>query len=98
MSVTSHPVVVEEVTDPVELAKARLQRQRFDRNEAWLQAHISQVYSQYRGRFICIAGEELFASDSAQQAIELATAAHPDDDGWFTRFIPPVKLPGVYAI
>jgi hypothetical protein len=30
---------MEEVTDPVELAKARAQRKRFDRNAAWLQAH-----------------------------------------------------------
>ena len=30
-----HAIVMEEVTDPVELAKARAQRERFDRNAAW---------------------------------------------------------------
>ena len=30
------PIVMEEVTDPEELAKARAQRERFDRNSAWL--------------------------------------------------------------
>ena len=37
------PMVMEEVTDPEELAKARVQRARFDRNSAWLQAHAKEV-------------------------------------------------------
>src|SRR2546426_1132511 len=37
------PMVMEEVTDPEELAKARMQRARFDRNSAWLQAHAKEV-------------------------------------------------------
>ena len=35
-------VVMEEVTDPEELAKARAQDKRFERNSAWLQAHIPE--------------------------------------------------------
>ncbi len=31
-----HPLVMEEVTEPEELAQAQAQRQRFDRNAAWL--------------------------------------------------------------
>ena len=38
------PLVMEEMTDPQELAKARAQRERFDRNAAWLQAHAVEVY------------------------------------------------------
>lgn len=57
-------VVMEEVTDPEELAKARAQRERFDRNSAWLQAHAAEVYTHYRGQCICIAGEELFVNGS----------------------------------
>ena len=97
MSVTTHTLTLEEVTDPHELERARRQRERFNRNEAWLQAHIPEVYSQHRGGFICIAGEELFAADSALEAIALATQAHPEDDGWFTRYIPLKKMAGVYA-
>lgn len=91
-------IEMEEVTDPEELNKARRQRERFDRNAAWLQAHISEVYTQHRGKYICIAGEELFVADTAKEVIAQATAAHPDDDGWFTRFIPKEKVPRVYAI
>ena len=89
--------VMEEITDPGELAKARLQRERFDRNAAWLQAHAPQIYVQYRGKCICIAGEELFVADTPEEALASATAAHPGDDGNFLRYIPQERLDRVYA-
>ncbi len=91
-------IAMEEVDDPEELAKARQQRKQFDRNAAWLQTHISEIYSQHRGKCICIAGEELFVANTAKEAIALATMAHPDDDGWFTRYIPKEKVARIYAI
>ena len=91
------PIVMEEVTDPEELAKARAQRERFDRNSAGLQAHIAEIYARYRGKCICIAGEELFVADTPEEALALATAAHPEDDGRFLRYIPREKLDRIYA-
>ena len=91
------PIVMEEVTHPEELAKARAQRQRFDRNSAWLQAHVAEIYTRYRGKCICIAGEELFVADTPEEALALATAAHPEDDGRFLRYIPREKLDHIYA-
>jgi len=91
------PIVMEEVTDPEELAKARAQRERFDRNSAWLQGHITEIYARYRGKCICIAGEELFVADTPNEALALATAAHPEDDGRFLRDIPREKLDRIYA-
>ena len=91
------PIVMEEVTDPEELAKAQAQRQRFDRNSAWLQAHVAEIYTRYRGKCICIAGEELFVADTPEEALALATAAHPEDDGRFLRYIPREKLDRSYA-
>ena len=90
-------VTMEIVTDPVELAKARAQRARFDRNAAWLQAHAHEVYPMCRGKYMCIAGEELFIGDTVQEAIAAAKAAHPDDDGRFFRFIPKKNLPSIYG-
>jgi hypothetical protein len=81
-------IVMEEVTDPEALAKARTQRQRFDRNSAWLQAHATEVYTRYRGTCVVIAGEELFAANTPEEARALAAAAHPEDDGSFIRYIP----------
>jgi hypothetical protein len=60
-------IVMEEITDLEELAKARMQRARFDRNTAWLQAHVAEVYPSYRGKCICIAGEELFVADTPEE-------------------------------
>jgi hypothetical protein len=91
------PLVVEAITDPEELAKARLQRKRFDRNSAWLQAHAREVYTRYRGKCVCVAGEELFVADTPEEALALAAAAHPEDNGSFLRYIPREKLDRIYA-
>ena len=91
------PIVMEDVIDPEELAKARAQRKRFDRNAAWLQAHASEVYPRYRGKCICIAGEELFVADTPEEAMALASAAHPEDDGSFVHYIPRDKVARIYA-
>ena len=86
------PIVMEEVTDPVELAKAQAQWERCDRNTAWLQAHASEIYTRYRGKCICIAGEELFVADTPEEVLTLAKAAHPEDDGRFVHYIPREQL------
>jgi hypothetical protein len=91
------PLVMEEVTDPAELARARAQRERFDRNAAWLQAHAAEVYARYRGKCICIAGQELFVADTPEEAIAQAKAAHPKDDGSFVHYIPREKAARIYA-
>src|SRR5947208_14727245 len=90
-----HLKTMVEVTDPEELARARAQRERFDRNAAWLQAHASEVYS-HRGKFICVAGEALFVADSAPEALAMGKAAHPDDDGSFVQYVPLEKLARIY--
>ena len=91
------PLVMEEITEPEELAKARAQRERFDRNSAWLQAHAAEIYRCYRGKCICVAGEELFVADTPEQALALGAAAHPEDDGSFLRYIPREKIDRIYA-
>jgi hypothetical protein len=91
------PIVMEEVTDPEELERAHAQDERFDRNSAWLQAHVDEVYTRYRGKCVVIAGEELFAADTPEEAWALATAAHPEDDGSFIRYIPRDNAARIYA-
>jgi len=85
-------MVMEEITDPAALAKARAHRARFDRNSAWLQAHAKEVYTRYRGKCVVIAGAGLFAADTPEEAWGLAAAAHPEDDGSFMRYIPREKV------
>ena len=57
-------IVVQELTDSGKNALAQGRRERFDRNSAWLQAHIKEVYWRYRGKCVVIAGEEPFAADT----------------------------------
>lgn len=89
------PVQLEIVTDPDELASARVQDEQFDRNSAWLKAHAADVYSTHRGRCICISGEELFVADTPEEVLALAKAAHPDDQGSILRYIPQDKVPRI---
>jgi hypothetical protein len=91
------PIIMEEVTDPEELAKARALDERFDRNVAWLQAHAADIYDRYRGKCICIAGEELFVADTPEEVLAQAKAAHPEDNGFFIRYIPREKMARIYA-
>jgi hypothetical protein len=96
MSDATPKVEIYEITDPVEVAKAEAQHERFERNWDWLEAHASEVYS-HRGKFICIAGQDLFVGDSIQDVVARAKAAHPDDDGRLTRYIPKERGPRIYA-
>jgi hypothetical protein len=90
------PVVMEVVTDPVEIAEANAQREQAERNCDWLEAHASEVYS-HRGKIICIAGQELFVGDTVEEVVARAKAAHPEDKGLFTRIIPKERGPRNYG-
>jgi hypothetical protein len=89
-------IVMEIVTDPMELAKARARREQFDRNLDWFQAHALEIGAVCRGKFICIAGQELFTADTAQEVLALATAAHPQDEGRFIEYIPRERMVRIY--
>ncbi len=83
------PITMEEVTDPEELAQARARDERFARNSAWLQAHATEIYTQYRGKCICVAGEELFIADTPEEVLAQARTAHPEEAGSILiRYIP----------
>lgn len=96
MTVQQPSVIMEEVVDPVELAKARAQDERFARNWAWFEAHASEIYAIHRGKCLCVSGEELFVADTPEEALAMATTAHPEDDGRFTRIIPQEKVARIY--
>ena len=90
-------IVMEEVTDPVELAKAFAQDARFEKNWSWFEAHAAEIYAQHRGKCLCVAGQELFVADTPSEVLALARAAHPDDDGLFTGYIPKERTYRIYA-
>ena len=91
------PLEMEIVTDPQEIASSEARRACFERNLAWFQAHAQEIYRAHRGKCICVAGQNLFVGDSPQEALRLARAAHPNDQGLFTRYIPRERLARIYA-
>jgi hypothetical protein len=97
MSPVKLKVIMEEVTDPAELAQARAQRERFDRNWAWFKARATEVYERFRGQCVVIAGEEIFAANEPEAAWVLAKAAHPEDDGGFITYVPHEKMARIYG-
>lgn len=92
-----NPIVMELVTDPVELAEARIQDERFEKNWAWWEAHAPEAYASHRGKVVCISGEELFVADTTADVLAQAKAAHPDDNGRFTRYIPRERAYRIYS-
>jgi hypothetical protein len=97
MALKPIPIVMEEVTDPEENARFRASMAQAERNADWLEAHVPEIYSHYRGKYIVVAGQELFVGDTVQEAVAQAKAAHPEDEGSLTRYIPLKKMVRVYA-
>ena len=97
MTIVPPHIVLAEVTDTTELTMAQRQDERFARNWAWFEAHAAEIYTHYRGKCICIAGEELFVADTPEEVLMKATTVHPEDDGRFTRIIPKEKVARIYV-
>ena len=91
------PIVMEEMNDPKILSTAQQQDALYARNFAWFQAHATEIFTSYRGKCICVAGQELFIADTPEEVIAQAKAAHPEDDGSFLHYIPKQKAPRIYA-
>jgi hypothetical protein len=90
-------LVIEEVNDPVENARARAQFERAKRNGDWLQAHWADVLPQARGRFLAVAGQEAFIADTPDEAWAWTRTAHPEDDGAFVQYVRTTTGPRIYA-
>jgi hypothetical protein len=88
-------VTFEELS-PEEAARFRARQERFRRNTAWLQAHAAEVYG-HRGKYVCVAGQQAFVADTAEEAVAQARAAHPEDDGYFVHFVPKERAARIYA-
>ena len=59
----------------------RLRFETFRRNAAWYDAHSEELFDQYRGQHICIAGGEVFAGPDPVEVRARAAAAHPAEAG-----------------
>ncbi|MFN8633336.1 MAG: hypothetical protein U0893_05725 [Chloroflexota bacterium] len=89
-------MMIEGFRDDGELEAALRRREQFDINAAWLEAHGDEVFEQYHGQCICVSGGDVFAAESALDALALAEAAHPEDDGRFIYQVPSERAIRVY--
>jgi hypothetical protein len=89
--------LIEEVDDPVEVARCRAQDERARRNNDWLQSHWSDLLPRARGHYLVVAGEQAFIADTPEAAWALAGQAHPEDDGALGQYVFPGQGPRVYA-
>ncbi|MBI3246026.1 MAG: hypothetical protein HYZ50_05925 [Deltaproteobacteria bacterium] len=94
---TQPQFIIEEVTDPDEIARSRAQHERHKRNSDWLQAHWADVLPQARGKFLAVAGQEAFIADTIPEAWAWVDAAHPEDDGAVVQYVRPEKGPRIYG-
>jgi hypothetical protein len=90
-------IQMEIVDDPEELARFHADREQLEKNLAWFRAHSSEIYRKHRAKCICVAGQELFVADTSPEAVAMATQAHPEDHGWFIRYIPRENIARIYA-
>lgn len=89
--------IVEDVTNPDEIARAESQHAQARRNSDWLQSHWNDVLPQAYGKFIAIAGQEAFIADTPRAAWTWAKATHPEDRGALVEYVMPPGGPRFYA-
>jgi hypothetical protein len=89
--------IIEEVTDPVEIARHRAGMEQALRNSEWLQAHWADVLPQARGKFLAVTGQEAFIADTPREAWDWAEQKHPADKGAMVQCVIPEEGPRIYG-
>jgi hypothetical protein len=90
-------ITVEEITDPIEVARIHAQHAQAQRNATWLETHWVDLLPNAFGKFIAIAGQEAHIASSATEAWAWAKSAHPDDRGALVEYVLPPGGPRFYA-
>jgi hypothetical protein len=90
-------LVLEEVTDPQEVARSLAADEQARRNGDWLQAHWPDLVGQAHGQFVAVAGQQAYVAETMEAASALARAAHPEDRGVLVRSVGRIRGPRIYA-
>jgi hypothetical protein len=91
------PQIIEVEYSPEELAGFKAQREQYDRNWEWFKPQIVELGKTIFGKYVAVSEGELFVADTHREARELATRAHPSDQGRFVYWFPHHRLPRIYA-
>lgn len=88
---------IEEITDPGKIARNHAVKEAYLRNEAWLDVHREELFPQAGGKVVAVAGQEAFLADTAEAALAVAHATHPEDPGVVCRYLSPDRGPKIYV-
>jgi hypothetical protein len=81
-----------------EAAAALEERERHLRNVRWFSQHSAEIGRCHIGKFVCVAGEELFVGDEPEEVFARAMYKHPADrEAVFSKYISHHRGPKVYA-
>jgi hypothetical protein len=69
------------------------------KNVAWWNAHADAIIAQHAGKFVCVAGQEVFVGDDPVEVLARAKAAHPNPGrGFKSTHIPLHPGPTIHAL
>jgi hypothetical protein len=89
LSMNKPKTTLQKATDPIESARSRVSEEQERREMHWLAAHWPEILLQAYGKYVAVVEEQFFIADTAEQAIALAQAAHPDNDGILAQYVFP---------
>lgn len=94
---TEAPLLIEELTDPAEIARIHAQHAQAQRNADWLESHWNELLPEAFGKFIAVADQQGYIAESAGEAWAWAKATHPEDKGALVEYVLPPGGPRFYA-
>lgn len=87
-SAVRRPLKMEVDSCPETVAAHRAHLDRFRQNARIFDDAAREIESRHPGKYICIAGQELFANDTLADALAAARQRHPNDDAPFVHYVP----------
>lgn len=87
---------IEEVSDPSQIARHRMQDERQAKNLKWLESHWGDLPG-VRGHYVVVADQQAFIAETAEVAWNWARTQHPADDGAVVLRVPAEKGWKIYA-
>lgn len=71
--------------------------EEFKKNVAWWNARVKEIRDEHTGKFVCVAGQELFVGDDPIDVMARAKAAHPSSGGFVSLYLSPQRGPKIHA-
>jgi hypothetical protein len=90
-------ITIEEVNDPVEVERHRAHRERAQKNWDWLQDHWPDLLPQAHGKFLAVADQQPFVTETLEAALEWVRTNHPGDTGHIVEYVWPANGPRIYS-